>query len=89
MKSGVVLKVQLGAFEEIELPDGLDTSFNFDIEHQEEVNQYVIGQFRDYYKADLLKKELRSMGVESAWVVPYRNGERVPLKEVLDVVMDE
>jgi hypothetical protein len=37
MKSGVVFKVQLGAFEEIALPDGLDTSFNFDVEHQEEV----------------------------------------------------
>jgi hypothetical protein len=79
MKSGVVFKVQLVAFEEIELPDGLDTSFNFDIEHQEEVNQYVIGQFRDYYKADLLKSELRNMGVErfDSTISKWRKGSVV------------
>ncbi|MEQ8237683.1 MAG: hypothetical protein RIA69_00650 [Cyclobacteriaceae bacterium] len=89
MKSGVVFKVQLGAYEEVELSEEYDTSSNFDIERQEEINQYVVGHFRDYYKADRLKKELRKMGVESAWIVPYEDGERVKLKEVLDEVEDQ
>jgi hypothetical protein len=29
------------------------------------------------------------MVLEGAWIVPYRDGERVLLKEVLDVVMDK
>jgi len=86
MKSGVVFKVQLGAYEEVELSEEYDTSSNFDIEQKEEINQYVVGHFRDYYKADRLKKELRKMGVESAWIVPYEDGSRVKLKEVLDEV---
>lgn len=86
MKDGVVFKVQLGAFEKIDLPDELDASVNMGIERDGDLNQYVIGQFRSYEKADRLKTELRNMGVEKAWIVPYRNGNRVPLEDVVDTI---
>lgn len=86
MTSGLVFKVQLGAFQQFEIDESLDTSENFDIEHRGDTSQYVLGQFRDYYRADRLKKELRKMGVSRAWVVPYENGERVPLIEVLEQI---
>ena len=86
MVDGVVFKVQIGAFKKRELSEDLDTSVNFDIEKTDGLNKYVVGQFREYNKADELKKQLRAMGVGDAWVVPYRDGIRVPLKEVLDAL---
>ena len=86
MVDGVVFKVQIGAFEKRELTEDLDTSVNFDIEKTDGLNKYVVGQFREYNKADDLKKQLRAMGVGDAWVVPYKDGQRVPLKDVLDAI---
>ncbi len=83
--SGTIFKVQLGAYEKIELSDELDkSSSNFDMEKKNAINQYVIGQFRDYYKADRLKKQLRRMGVKDAWIVPYVDGKRVELDTVIE-----
>ena len=86
MVDGVVFKVQIGAFEKRELAEDLDTSVNFDIEKADGLNKYIVGQFREYNKADELKKQLRAMGVGDAWVVPYKDGQRVPLKDVLDAI---
>ena len=86
MVDGVVFKVQIGAFEKRELAEDLDTSVNFDIEKTDGLNKYIVGQFREYNKADELKKQLRAMGVGDAWVVPYKDGKRVPLKEVMDAL---
>ena len=86
MKAGVVFKVQIGAFEKIDLPENLDTSVNLSKEQKGDLNKYVVGQFREYQKADRLKEELRNMGVKEAWIVPYRDGKRVPLEDVLDAV---
>ena len=86
MVDGVVFKVQIGAYEKRELAKDLDTSVNFDIEKTDGLNKYILGQFREYNKADELKKQLRAMGVGDAWVVPYKDGQRVPLKDVLDAI---
>lgn len=85
---GVVFRVQIGAYRKRDLSDVLEGNDiqEFDQEQEEDVNKYVLGQFRDYQKANRLKKELRAMGVKDAWIVPFKDGERVPLKAVLDYV---
>ena len=50
--------------------------------------KYILGQFRDYEMADQFKKKLRKNGVKEAWIVPYKDGNRVPLKEVLSEAID-
>ena len=50
--------------------------------------KYILGQFRDYDMADLFKKKLRKIGVKEAWIVPYKDGKRVALKEVLSEVIE-
>jgi hypothetical protein len=83
MVDGVVFKVQIGAFGERDIDPELDTSVNLEVDAEEDLDKMVVGQFREYYKADELQNQLRAMGVETAWIVPYRDGQRVSLKEVL------
>ncbi len=80
---GVVFKVQVGAFRKVDLKKYADTSKDFAAEGSDDLRKYVIGNFRNYEDANVLKRYLREMGVEDAWIVPYRNGVRVPLKDVL------
>lgn len=85
---GVVFKVQIGAYKERDLSDVLEGSHTPEFEQEKEgdLNKYTIGYFRDYKKANRFKKELRAMGVKDAWIVPFKDGKRVPLKDVLDYV---
>ena len=80
---GVVFKVQVGAFRKVDLKKYADTSKDFSAEGSDDLRKYVIGNFRNYEDANILKRYLREMGVEDAWIVPYRDGVRVPLKDVL------
>jgi vacuolar-type H+-ATPase subunit I/STV1 len=82
---GVVFKVQLGAFKQKDLKK-YDNSPNFSAEDADGLQKYTIGVFRDYWEADTFKKYLREMGVKDAWVVSYKDGVRVPIKEVLEGV---
>lgn len=81
---GVVFKVQVGAFRKVDLEKYSDTSKEFDQEEMEGLRKYVIGNFRNYEDANVLKRYLREMGVKDAWIVPYKDNKRVPLKEVID-----
>ena len=82
---GVVFKVQLGAFSKKDLKK-YDNSPNFSAEDENGLQKYTIGVFRDYWEADTFKKYLREMGVKDAWVVSYKDGVRVPIKDVLEGV---
>ena len=51
---------------------------------------YTLRHFRNYWQANSFKKELRAMGCKDAWVVAFKDGKRLPLKEVLqDVVVEK
>ena len=39
--------------------------------------------FREYFEANEFKDYLIAMGVEDAWIVSYRDGNRVDIKEVI------
>ncbi len=82
---GLVFRVQIGAYRDKNLEPYLETSENFNGETDAQGLQvYTLGNFRDYWEADKFKKYLRAMGVKDAWIVPFRDGARVPLKEVLE-----
>jgi len=83
---GVVFKVQIGAFTKKDLSKYLDNAKNFSGEEEGGVRKYTIGVFKDYWEADSFKKYLREMGVKDAWIVSYKDGQRVPIKDVLEGV---
>ena len=84
-ESGTWFKVQVGAFENIDMSEYFKNNPNFSGEESEEgLQRITLGRFRDYWEADRFKKTLRQMGVKEAWIVPHKDGVRVPLKEVLE-----
>ena len=84
---GVVFKVQIGAFRNKDLSKFLNNHPNFSGEEEDGMRKYTLGIFREYYEADEFKKYLRAMGVADAWIVSYKDGTRVPLKDVLEGVI--
>ena len=83
---GVVFKVQIGAFTNKDLTKYLEASDNFSGETEGDLKKYSLGVFKDYWEADTFKKYLREMGVKDAWIVSYKDGQRVPIKDVLEGV---
>ena len=91
---GVVFKVQVGAFKNKDLSKYFDNNPNFGGEaankDSADPQRITIGIFRDYWEADTFKKYMRDMGVKDAWIVPYRDGQRVEIKDVMEgIVMDK
>ncbi len=85
---GVVFKVQIGAFKNKDLSKYFENNPNFGGEASEKGEQkFTIGVFRDYWEADKFKKYLREMGVKDAWIVPFKDGQRVEIKDVLEGVV--
>ena len=85
---GVVFKVQIGAFKNKDLAKYFDNNPNFGGEATDKGEQkFTIGVFRDYWEADKFKKYMRDMGVKDAWIVPFKDGQRVDIKDVLEGVV--
>jgi hypothetical protein len=82
---GVVYKVQIGSFKNKDLSKYFDNNPNFSGEIDSDgTKKYTLGVFGDYWEADKFKKALREMGVKDAWVVAYKDGKRVNIKDVLE-----
>jgi len=87
---GLVFKVQIGAFKNKDLAKYFENNPNFGGEAKDsEPQKITIGIFRDYWAADTFKKYLREMGVSDAWIVPYKDGNRVEIKDVLEGVVSD
>jgi len=80
-------KVQIGAISNKYFEKSLGSTHDFNIDENNGLVQFVIGNFREYEEANRLKVQMRKAGIRRAWIVPYRNGKRVLLKEVLDEVI--
>ena len=83
--SGVVYKVQVGAFKSFDITKYFDKHKNFsgDVD-ADGTMKYTLGVFNEYWEADKFKKYLRDMGVAGAWVVAYKDGKRVNIKDALE-----
>ena len=89
---GLIFKVQIGAYRQLDLRDVLEgekLQEAFEQEQSEGINLYTLMHFRNYGKANKFKKELRAMGLKDAWIVAFRDGKRVPLKAVLQEVLQQ
>jgi len=87
LPEGLVFKVQIGAFRK-PLPAN---SFNNLQPLSGETTRpgwirYCLGLFRTFEPANLLKKEVRTMGYKDAFVVAYYNGKRIPLYEAYAII---
>ncbi len=82
---GLIYKVQIGAFKNKNLEKYLDNHVNFSGDIDDDgTKKYTLGYFNDYWEADNFKKYLREMGVRDAWIVSYKDGKRVSMKDALE-----
>jgi uncharacterized small protein (DUF1192 family) len=84
---GVVFKVQIGAFAKKDMSKFFDNNPMFSGQDENGLQKVTVGFFKDYWEADTFKKYLREMGVKDAWIVPFKDGKRVPIKDVLEGVI--
>jgi hypothetical protein len=84
-KPGLVFKVQIGSFRNKDLTKYFNNTKNFsgDVD-ADGTKKYTLGEFAEYWEADNFKKYLREMGVKDAWVVSYKDGNRIPIKDALE-----
>jgi hypothetical protein len=82
---GIVFKVQIGAFKNKDLRKYFENNKNFsgDVD-PDGIKKYTLGYFNEYWEAETFKKYLREMGVKDAWIVPYKDGRRVNIRDVLE-----
>ncbi|TAH24773.1 MAG: Ezrin/radixin/moesin family protein [Cytophagales bacterium] len=82
---GVQFKVQIGAFRNKDLTKYFQNNKNFSGEVDEDgTKKYTLGIFNEYWEADKFKKYLRDMGVKDAWIVSYKDGKRIDIKDALE-----
>jgi DNA repair exonuclease SbcCD ATPase subunit len=84
---GVIFKVQIGAFAKKDLSKFAQNNPAFEVDGEDDIMRYTVGAFQDYWEADTFKKYLREIGVSDAFIVAYKDGKRVPIKEVLEGVI--
>jgi cell division protein FtsN len=81
IQGGLVYRVQIGAYVFYEMDSKPETGGDFVSERADGFNKYVIGSFREYEEASAFRDELKKMGLDDPWVVPYIDGIRVTIDE--------
>ena len=82
--SGLVFKVQLGAYSQMNVPEDLDgEGDNLNLEQEDGMQKIIVGKFRDIENADRMKVYMQRIGISDAWVVAYQDGIRVPVESVV------
>ncbi|MDN3668887.1 SPOR domain-containing protein [Echinicola jeungdonensis] len=85
---GVVFRVQIGALTQKEYEKEIPSDFAMEVEKNDNMQKMLIGYYRDYEEANTFKKLMRKIGISTAWIVPYKDGKRVKLHEVMDQVVE-
>jgi small-conductance mechanosensitive channel len=81
---GLVFRVQLGAYEKLNLPATLDgEDDNMDLEMVDGLQKIIIGKYPDVESADALRDYMRKLGIPDAWVVAYQDGVRISVEDVV------
>lgn len=82
--SGLVFRVQIGAYEKLAMPDNLNNEGdNMDLYTEDGLQKIIIGKFRDIGGAEALRGYMQKVGIKDAWVVAYQDGARVPVNSVV------
>jgi chromosome segregation ATPase len=78
---GVVYRVQVGAFRRNQIPAQLQELPDLTVEEESGMQKVLVGNYRDYADAQQRVAALKRQGFKSPWIVPYKDGRRVSLKE--------
>ncbi|OJJ16550.1 hypothetical protein BKI52_32055 [marine bacterium AO1-C] len=80
--AGVVFKVQVGAYK----GGSIGTSnggTDYTNENADGYNKHLLGSFKQYQPAKSFADHLERLGIKGAWVVAFKDGNRISIKEAL------
>ncbi|MBU3013027.1 hypothetical protein KO506_16560 [Polaribacter vadi] len=86
----VIYTIQLGVFEKLDLD--ISTKENFSFKEIENKNKriYQLGVFSSYTTATLFKEEIKKIGLDDAFIVPYnKESNRIDIKKALVLSNEE
>lgn len=89
IKSGLIYRIQIGAYVVNELSNAGVNANDFISERSDGFNKYIIGSCRTYEEAMKMREDLRKLGIKDAWIVPYIDGERVTVAEAKEYVISQ
>jgi N-acetylmuramoyl-L-alanine amidase len=87
IKMNLMYKVQIGTF----LKSMMNDKIFIDIEAQEiildGIYKYYVGNEFEKHNAEKIKRKMIDLGFNGSFIVPFLNGERISIKEALDLQM--
>lgn len=83
---GLSMKVQIGAYKEFKPNVQFDGKELEAVRMKNGVIRYQIGEFVNLEQAKTFVGDLKRMGIKDAWVVPYVDGEFVPIEELEEML---
>jgi hypothetical protein len=85
---GIVYKVQIGSYAKkvIEGAAGENADFTSSEPDANGNRKFYLGNFNSYWDADAFKKHLRTVGLKDAFLVSFKDGIQVSIKDVLENV---
>lgn len=90
-EENVVFKVQIGSFANGRVTPVFKSLYN-KLSKLRKIDEYTdsrkykiftVGNFVNYNDANTLKNQLKLEGVKGAFVVAYKNGEKIPITQVV------
>lgn len=82
-ETGLYFTIQIGAYkrDNLQILSQKAQGQTIMTEKAEGLNKYLIGLFDHYEEAKTKMTELLALGLPEAWVVAYKDGQRIPLKD--------
>lgn len=80
---GVVFSVQVGVVERQAIAHKFAKSAMLVKDATNGTTRVMMGAFRNFASADVLKDQMRELGIKDAWVVAYKDGKRTSIKEAV------
>lgn len=87
--TGVAFKVQVGAYQKFNINEYFVDAKKIGYENVDGTNKYVIGYFTSFEAAKGFESDMKKMGIKDAWLVPYKDGERITDEEAASLLGHE
>ncbi|MFA0963465.1 SPOR domain-containing protein [Roseivirga sp. BDSF3-8] len=79
--TGLYYQVQIGAFRDFDLSGYREQLLGLGIETVGDVNKYTLGRFSSFERARSFRRDIIRLGIDSAFIIAYLNGELIDVRE--------
>lgn len=82
-QDGIIFAIQIGAYASIDLSDYEENLSGIKQDTYDGINQFTLGEFNEYYKAESFLKVVQQMGFKDAFVMSFKDGKRIHIQNAL------